>query len=377
MADPDGFLKHKRQEAEPPTRAHAGPGLGGDVRARRPSRRLRVQASRCMDCAIPFLQQPERVPAGQPRPGLERPRLPGPLAGRHRAPARHQQLPRVHGADVPGAVRERLRAGHKRPARDDKADVEKKIIDYAWEHGWVTPVRPSVKTAKRVAVVGSGPAGMAAAQQLTRAGHDVVVYERDDRPGGLVRYGIPDFKMDKALLDRRVEQMEAEGTVFECGVDVGVDLSVEDLRSGYDAVVLAIGALWQRDLEIPGRHLDGVHLAMDYLVPSNRVQAGLLAEPPIDAAGKKGDNYRWRRHGADCLGTAHRQGAASVHQFDIHERPPDERPKARRGRCGPWCCGAHWLTRRGANASSPSRPTPSWATAAGVSVALVRIACGS
>src|SRR5579863_5588198 len=203
--------------------------------------------------------------------------------------------------------------------------VENEIINYAWEHGWVTPVRPSSKTTKRVAVVGSGPAGMAAAQQLTRAGHEVVVYERDDRPGGLIRYGIPDFKMDKALLDRRVTQMEAEGTVFECGVDVGVDLSVEDLRSSYDAVVLAIGALWQRELDIPGRHLRGVHLAMDYLVPSNRVQAGLLERPPIDAAGKSVIIIGGSDTGADCLGTAHRQGASSVHQFDIHEQPPDER----------------------------------------------------
>jgi glutamate synthase (NADPH/NADH) small chain len=206
--------------------------------------------------------------------------------------------------------------------------VENEIIDYAWEHGWVTPVRPSSKTTKRVAVVGSGPAGMAAAQQLTRAGHEVVVYERDDRAGGLIRYGIPDFKMDKALLDRRIAQMEAEGTVFECGVDVGVDLSVEDLRSGHDAVVLAIGALWQRELDIPGRHLGGVHLAMEYLVPSNRVQAGLLDRPPIDAAGKSVIIIGGGDTGADCLGTAHRQGAASVHQFDIHEQPPDERPES-------------------------------------------------
>ena len=203
--------------------------------------------------------------------------------------------------------------------------IEKEIVDYGWDHGWVTPLRPSVHTGKRVAVVGSGPAGMAAAQQLTRAGHEVVVYERDDRPGGLIRYGIPDFKMDKALLDRRVEQMEAEGTVFECGVDVGIDLSVEDLRAGHHAVVLAVAALWQRELEIPGRHLAGVHLAMEYLVPSNRVQAGMLDRAPIDAAGKKVIIIGGGDTGADCLGTAHRQGAASVHQFDIHERPPDER----------------------------------------------------
>ncbi len=286
---------------------------------------LRTQASRCMDCAIPFCNSLNGCPLGNLIPDWND------LVYRDRW---RDAIDRLHATNNFPEFTGRMCPAPCESAcvlsiNDDPVtikDVEKKIIDYAWEHGWVTPVRPTVRTAKRVAVVGSGPAGMAAAQQLTRAGHEVVVYERDDRPGGLIRYGIPDFKMDKALLDRRVEQMEAEGTLFECGVDVGVDLSVEDLRSGHDAVILAIGALWQRELEIPGRHLGGIHLAMDYLVPANRVQAGLLAEPPIDADGKQVIIIGGGDTAADCLGTAHRQGAASVHQFDIHEQPPDERP---------------------------------------------------
>ncbi len=324
MADPDGFLKHKRREAEHRpvhmrVRDWAEMYETADVTA------LRTQASRCMDCAIPFCNSLSGCPLGNLIPDwndlVYRDRWRDAIDRLHAT----NNFPEFTGRMCPAPCESAcVLAINDEPVTIK--DVEKKIIDYAWEHGWVTPVRPTVRTANRVAVVGSGPAGMAAAQQLTRAGHDVVVYERDDRPGGLIRYGIPDFKMDKALLDRRVEQMEAEGTVFECGVDVGVDLSVEDLRSGYDAVILAIGALWQRDLEIPGRHLQGVHLAMDYLVPANRVQAGLLAEPPIDANGKRVIIIGGGDTAADCLGTAHRQGAASVHQFDIHEQPPDERP---------------------------------------------------
>jgi glutamate synthase (NADPH) small chain len=324
MADPDGFLKHKRQEAEHRpvqmrVRDWAEMYEPVDVE------KLRTQASRCMDCAVPFCNSLNGCPLGNLIPDWND------LVYRDRW---HDAIERLHATNNFPEFTGRMCPAPCESAcvlsiNDDPVtikDVEKKIIDYAWEHGWVTPVRPSVRTGKRVAVVGSGPAGMAAAQQLTRAGHEVVVYERDDRPGGLIRYGIPDFKMDKALLDRRVEQMEAEGTVFECGVDVGVDLSVDDLRIGYDAVILAVGALWQRELAIPGRHLAGVHLAMDYLVPANRVQAGLLAEPPIDADGKRVIIIGGGDTGADCLGTAHRQGAASVHQFDIHEQPPDERP---------------------------------------------------
>jgi glutamate synthase (NADPH) small chain len=323
MADPNGFLKHKRREADHRP-VHMRVRDWAEMYEPVDLATLRAQASRCMDCAIPFCNSLSGCPLGNLIPDWND------LVYRDRW---RDAIDRLHATNnFPEFT------GRMCPAPCESAcvlsindepvtikQIENEIINYAWEHGWVTPVRPSAKTTKRVAVVGSGPGGMAAAQQLTRGGHQVVVYERDDRPGGLIRYGIPDFKMDKALLDRRVEQMEAEGTTFECGVDVGVDLSVDELRSSFDAVVLAVGALWQRDLEIPGRHLSGVHLAMDYLVPSNRVQAGLLARPPIDAAGKRVIIIGGGDTGADCLGTAHRQGAASVHQFDIHERPPDER----------------------------------------------------
>ncbi|MGA3221951.1 MAG: glutamate synthase subunit beta [Acidimicrobiales bacterium] len=323
MADPDGFLKHKRQE--PGHRpVHLRVRDWGEMYEPVDRDVLVAQASRCMDCAIPFCNSLSGCPLGNLVPDwndlVYRDRWRDAIERLHAT----NNFPEFTGRMCPAPCESAcVLSINDQPVTIKQ--IEKEIVDYGWEHGWVTPLRPSVHTSKKVAVVGSGPAGMAAAQQLTRAGHQVVVYERDDRPGGLVRYGIPDFKMDKALLDRRVEQMEAEGSVFECGVDVGVDLSVEDLRAGFDAVVLAIGALWQRDLEIPGRHLDGVHLAMDYLVPSNRVQAGLLARTPIDAAGRKVIIIGGGDTGADCLGTAHRQGAASVHQFDIHERPPDER----------------------------------------------------
>jgi glutamate synthase (NADPH/NADH) small chain len=206
--------------------------------------------------------------------------------------------------------------------------VEVEIIDRAFDEGWVEPIRSDAKTGRRVAVVGSGPAGLAAAQQLTRAGHDVTVFERDDRVGGLLRYGIPEFKMEKRHVDRRLAQMEAEGTVFRAGVNVGVDITAEQLRGEFDAVVLSGGATDARDLPIPGRDLSGIHQAMEYLPWANRVQQGDLAESPITAAGKKVVIIGGGDTGADCLGTAHRQGATSVHQFEIMPRPPEARDES-------------------------------------------------
>ncbi|MDQ2754921.1 MAG: glutamate synthase subunit beta, partial [Actinomycetota bacterium] len=200
--------------------------------------------------------------------------------------------------------------------------VEVTIIDRAWAEGWVAPVPPSQLTGKRVAIVGSGPAGLAAAQQLTRAGHSVTVYERADLPGGLLRYGIPEFKMEKRVLDRRLDQMRAEGTRFECNVEVGRDLSAEQLRSENQAIVLALGSTIARDLPIPGRGAPGIHQAMEYLPLANRVQQGDLDETPITAAGKRVVIIGGGDTGADCLGTAHRHGAASVHQFEIMPEPP-------------------------------------------------------
>jgi glutamate synthase (NADPH/NADH) small chain len=209
--------------------------------------------------------------------------------------------------------------------------VELSIIDEAFEHGWVEPHPPQRLTGKTVAVVGSGPAGLAAAQQLTRAGHTVAVFERDDRIGGLLRYGIPEFKMEKARLDQRLNQMIAEGTRFRAGVEIGVDLPWDELRRRYDAVVVATGAPVARDLPIPGRDLDGVHFAMEYLTQANKAVAGDEVPGQITACDRDVVVIGGGDTGADCIGTAHRQGARSVTNLAIGKQPPLTRSDAQ-----PW-----------------------------------------
>jgi glutamate synthase (NADPH/NADH) small chain len=210
-------------------------------------------------------------------------------------------------------------------------NVEVSIIDKAWDNGLVKPQEIERHSGKTVAVIGSGPAGLAAAQQLTRAGHTVAVYERADRIGGLLRYGIPEFKMEKRHLNRRIEQMRAEGTKFRTGVAVGQDILASQLRDRYDALVLAVGATKARDLPVPGRELAGVHQAMEYLPLSNKASEGDYVTPPISAKGKHVVVIGGGDTGADCLGTATRQGALSVTQLEIMPRPPEERPTAQ-----PW-----------------------------------------
>ena len=209
--------------------------------------------------------------------------------------------------------------------------IEQTIADQAWMDGIVEPQPAAIATGKRVAVVGFGPAGLAAAQQLTRAGHHVTVYERDDRLGGLMRYGIPEYKLEKATLNQRLAQMRVEGTRFVTECEVGVDLTVEQLREQHDAVVLAVGALRARDNEVEGRHLDGVHLAIEHLVPANRECEG-DGPSPLSAKGKHVVIIGGGDTGADCLGTAHRQGAASVTQLDYNPEPPEYRDESR----SPW-----------------------------------------
>ena len=214
--------------------------------------------------------------------------------------------------------------------------VEVSIIDRAWEMGWVKPIIPQIQTGKRIAVVGSGPAGLAAAQQLTRVGHEVVVFEKAERIGGLLRYGIPEFKLEKKHLDRRLAQMEVEGTEFRASTEIGVDITAEELMKGFDAVVLAGGSTQWRDLPIPGRELEGIHQAMEYLPQSNRIQEGDKNTETISAEGKKVVIIGGGDTGADCLGTALRQGAEIVNQFEIMPRPPEDRSDSNPWPTWPW-----------------------------------------
>jgi glutamate synthase (NADPH/NADH) small chain len=335
VADQTGFLKYERQL--PPRRPVDIRILDWkDVYLTRetgedevfPVTAVRQQAARCMDCGIPFCHH--GCPLGNLIPEWNE------LARR----------------DDWGDAIERLHATNNFPEFTGKLcpapcegscvlnitespvtikQIEWEIIDQAFQRGLVEPQPPQERTGKQVAVVGSGPAGLAAAQQLTRAGHDVTVFERDDRIGGLLRYGIPEFKMEKAVLDRRLDQMRAEGTRFVTGVEVGSgrdgDVTVEQLRSDFDAVVLAGGATVGRDLPAPGRELAGIHLAMEYLPYGNKQALGELDEPPIDAHGKHVVIIGGGDTGADCLGTAHRQGAASVTQLEIMPAPPESRDK--------------------------------------------------
>ncbi|BDS49014.1 glutamate synthase subunit beta [Rhodoluna sp. KAS3] len=323
MADPRGFLK--TTERETATRRPVAVRIMDwkEVYEKRDSAVVARQASRCMDCGVPFCHQ--GCPLGNLIPEWND------LTWREDGKSAIERLhatnnfPEFTGRLCPAPCESACVLGINQPAVTIK-EIEVSIIDQAFEQGWVAPHAPERLTGKTVAVIGSGPAGLAAAQQLTRAGHTVAVYERDDRIGGLLRYGIPDFKMEKHHIDRRVAQMEAEGTRFRTGVNIGTDITWEDLRSRYDAVLVATGASKPRDLNIPGRELDGVHFAMEYLVQANKVVAGDTVDNQILAGHKNVVILGGGDTGADCLGTATRQGAISVTTLAIGKQPPVERP---------------------------------------------------
>jgi len=312
----------------------------------------RTQGARCMDCGIAFCH--EGCPLGNLIPEWNDMVFRGDWADAIERLHATNNFPEFTGRLCPAPCEGSCVLGiNQEPVAIERIEYE--IIERAWDEGWVRPVKASTKTGKSVAVVGSGPSGLAAAQQLVRAGHSVVVFERGEKPGGLLRYGIPEFKMEKAVLDRRIEQLIDEGITFRCGVSVGAMtepvpgepgfdrypgaacapdvsvISIDELRSEFDAVVLAAGATRPRDLGIPGRELAGVYFAMEYLKPANMVQDGSLAAHHISAEGKDVIIIGGGDTGADCLGTAHRQGARSVTQLEIMPPPPQSRASS-----NPW-----------------------------------------
>ena len=333
MADPRGFLTTREREL-PANRPVAVRILdwreAHEHRAGHPEDLavLHRQAGRCMDCGIPFCHN--GCPLGNLVPDWNN------LVWRGQWDEASERLhstnnfPDFTGRLCPAPCETACVLGINQPAVTIK-NVEAAIIDEAYDRGLVVPQIPQWLTSKTVAVVGSGPAGLAAAQQLTRAGHTVAVFERADRIGGLLRYGIPEFKMEKRHIDRRLEQMEAEGTRFRPGVEIGRDVTGQELRDRYDAIVLAIGATTPRDLPVTGRQLGGVLQAMEYLPPANRVAVGDVVEDQVVATGKDVIVIGGGDTGADCVGTAVRQGARSVTQLEIMPRPPQERPDSQ-----PW-----------------------------------------
>lgn len=321
MGEPTGFLKWDRQTPKRrriPVRVQDWK----EVYEPFPSEELKHQAGRCMDCGIPFCNN--GCPLGNLIPDwndlVYRSNWQDAIERLHAT----NNFPEFTGRLCPAPCESACVLGiNSDPVTIKQVEVE--IIDRAWREGWVSPQMPSQKTGKRVAVICSGPAGLAAAQQLTRVGHDVLVLERADRIGGLLRYGIPEFKMEKSNIERRVKQMSAEGTIFRTNATVGENVDIDVLLASHDAVVLACGATNWRDLNVVGRDLKGIYQAMEYLPPANKVQQGDISETTISAKGKHVVIIGGGDTGADCLGTAIRQGATSITQLEILPQPPVSR----------------------------------------------------
>ena len=328
MADPKGFLTTPRQT---PTRRPVDVRIldWKEVYETQDLSELKKQAGRCMDCGIPFCH--EGCPLGNLIPEWNDLIWRGEMSEAIDRLHATNNFPEFTGRLCPAPCETACVVGINVEPVTIK-QVELRTIEEAFANGSVVPLPSERLTGKTVAVIGSGPAGLAAAQQLTRAGHTVAVYERGEKPGGLLRYGIPEFKMEKSILDRRIKQMEGEGTRFRSGVNVGVDITGSELRTKYDAVVLALGATNWRDINVPGREFKGIYQAMEYLPWGNKQGLNELTEvSPIDAAGKHVVILGGGDTGADCLGTAIRQGAASVTQLEIMPRPTEERPASQ-----PW-----------------------------------------
>ncbi|MFN4846339.1 MAG: glutamate synthase subunit beta [Rhodoluna sp.] len=323
MADPKGFLKITERQSAPSRQIEVRIKDWKEVVERADQATVANQASRCMDCGIAFCHH--GCPLGNLIPEWND------LVWRDNGKEAIERLhatnnfPEFTGKLCPAPCESSCVLGINQPAVTIK-QIELSIIEQAFDRGWVGINAPERMTGKTVAVIGSGPAGLAAAQQLTRAGHTVAVYEKDDRIGGLLRYGIPDFKMEKFHIDRRIEQMEAEGTRFRTGISVGEEISWDEIYRRYDAVLLATGADKPKDLSVPGRELDGIHFAMPYLTQANKTVAGDLIDGQVSAEGKHVVILGGGDTGADCLGTATRQGALSVTTLAIGQKPPSERP---------------------------------------------------
>ena len=327
MGEPTGFLKWDRAT---PKRRKIEVRIQdwNEVYEKFPSEDLKHQAGRCMDCGIPFCNN--GCPLGNLIPDWNDLVYRGHWKDAVERLHATNNFPEFTGRLCPAPCESACVLGINSDAVTIK-QVEVEIIDRAWSEGWVAPQVPTKKTGKRVVVIGSGPAGLACAQQLTRVGHDVVVLERADRIGGLLRYGIPEFKMEKRHIDRRLDQMRSEGTVFRTNAIVGENVDIDVLVASNDAVVLACGATAARDLPVDGRQLNGIHQAMEFLPPANKVQQGDLETSPISAHGKHVVIIGGGDTGADCLGTAHRQGALSVTQLEILPQPPEARAQT-----NPW-----------------------------------------
>jgi len=319
-----GFLEHERAETverDPSERV-------GDYRefvGTLPLVELRAQGARCMECGVPFCHS--GCPLGNLIPDwndlVYRDNFAEAIQQLHRTNNFPEFTGRLCPAPCEAACVLEIDEGNAVTIKQ----IEVAIVNRAWEEGWIVPEPPATRTGHTVAVIGAGPAGLAAAQQLNRAGHTVTVFERDEAAGGLVRFGVPDFKIEKWLVERRVQQLVDEGVEFRYGVDVGMDVDAAELRARFDAVVVSTGARVPRDLPLPGRELDGVHFAMDYLYQRNRFVAGAQApERPISAAGKHVIVIGGGDTGADCVGNAHREGPASVTQIELLGEPPAGRP---------------------------------------------------